>query len=342
MSKAPSKAPAGDSEPTSAPKGWRPPETALDCVVKLATYYHAAIRRGTSEYRDSEFESHLERGTLINALDTLVHVVLCKGFELPDELVSLIAWGGIEWDKPIPDGLNREFCRRLFQLEVFARKKRAEILRAPRFKVHSGHEGGKGPRRFGVSRREANRRVSAYIKSQTYDHGAIIPSDIAEVTGLSTKTILSTQAWNDYELWVPQGDRAPAENSPRVTPPAPEATKPGDSPPKNGPVPPLGFMWEGSEGSFLGSERRFYRLLFVTWSSFRTRTPLTLEEVNHRLVADGGSDLEEASMRNYARDLSAILTERFGFPFELTVCKDIQSVAFVQWAKVIGTAAASP
>lgn len=104
---------------------------------------------------------------------------------------------------------------------------------------------------------------------------------------------------------------------PTATQPAPPAAVPPAPPREDGPFEPFSFRWGDVEGEFLKDERRYYRLLLVVWSTFRVRAALHFKEANDRLAAADSSKLELRTMKNYARDLSQILTERFKFPARL-------------------------
>lgn len=113
------------------------------------------------------------------------------------------------------------------------------------------------------------------------------------------------------------------------------------SPKSDGPYPPLGFRWKGTEGSFTKSERRYYRLLQALWQTIRTFTPVGLKDLNKQLEDNGGSPLEEKTMINYVHKLSEILCVRFRFPAHVEVFRDTRNNLFVCWAEMPDITAAS-
>lgn len=104
----------------------------------------------------------------------------------------------------------------------------------------------------------------------------------------------------------------------------------------DGPFDPYSFRWRGREWEFGRDVRRHYRLLLAMWPRFQRRTHATLDEVNRHIEDAGGSPVEQNVMRNYARELSELLSIHFNFPARLQVTKD-----FVRWVDLPDTPASS-
>ena len=107
----------------------------------------------------------------------------------------------------------------------------------------------------------------------------------------------------------PSGPAAPAPLPPVPVPPTHT----------DGPADGYSFWWRGREWQSSRAERRLYRLLVVMWPAFRTRTPVTVQNVGTGLVQAGGSLVEPRTLANYARDLSGVLWDQLRFPARLVV-----------------------